>query len=127
MCQYIVIILISTGIALLRKYYKHMIQYLPDDHLATLSLLSENVHVEDFFFDQVLNCTNSKRANMKILNSIMMMIKEDDQLNSFCKVLRDLAGSKPITREILEFQIGIRIAICIHMYIVHSYIELCLN
>ena len=98
---------ISPGIALIRKYYKSILNSLPDDHFVTLSTLSEVIEVEDFFFDQVLNCTNSKRANQRMLNSIIMLIKGDDQLaSSFCRCIRILAGNKPFTAEMLEFQLG---------------------
>ena len=98
---------IFPGIALFRKYYKSIINCLPDNHFVTLSRLSELVAVDDLFFNQVLKCTNSKRGNRKILDAIIMQLKGDYEMASyFCKRLRDLLGNKPLTGEILAFQIG---------------------
>lgn len=99
---------ISPGIALFRKYYKSIINCLPDNHFVTLSRLSQLVVVDDLFFNQVLKCTDPKRGNRKILDAIIMQLKGDYEMASyFCKCLRELLGNKPITGEILAFQIGI--------------------
>ena len=97
---------ISPGIAVLRKYYKYLVECLPDDHFVTLGTVSNIMNVKDPFFDEVLKCTDSKGANRKILDSMVMILSSDKDMNGFCNVLRDVIGSKSLTAKFLEFQIG---------------------
>ena len=105
-CTY-VCMYFAPGIAVLRKYYKSLIEFLPDDHFVTLSAVSNIMRVKDPFFDEVLNYTNSKRANRKILDSMITLLSDDKDMNGLCNVLREVIGSKSLTLEFLEFQIGI--------------------
>ena len=100
---------ISPGIALLRKYLSCLVECLPDDHFVTLSTLSSIIQVQDSFFDEVLSCTNSKKANKKILSSLIMMLRDDTAITGFSSVLRDIMGSKSPSLKFLEFQLGINI------------------
>ena len=118
-CTY-VCMYFAPGIAVLRKYYKSLIGFLPDDHFVTLSAVSNTMQIKDPFFDEVLNYTDSKRANRKILDFMITLLSNDKNMNGFCNVLREVIGSKSLTLEFLEFQIG-NVAQCTYHNYVRNY------
>ena len=101
--------IISPGITVLRKYYKYLVGCLPEDHFITLSALSNVMEVQDTFFDELLKYTDSKKANKKILNSVIMMLSGDKDTEGFCNIIRKVIGNKSLTAEFLEFQMGMNV------------------
>ena len=95
-----------TDIAVLKKYYNVILESLPDDHTASISLLSENAPVDEGFFSEILATTDYREANCRILNAMILMIKEDRNIIGFCKLVAMLVGSKRFSKEILEFEAG---------------------
>lgn len=94
-------------LALLKKYYQVLLANFPEDHVTTVSILSETVPVSEVFFDDVISLTDHNLANEKILNAMIMMMNRDSQIGGFCQlakllIRRDGRSSK----ELLEFEIG---------------------
>lgn len=91
---------------MLRKYYKYLVDCLPEDHFVTLSAISSVMQVQDTFFDDVLKCTDSKKGNRMILDSMITKLTNDEDTKSFCNVIKKVIRSKSLTAEFLEFQTG---------------------
>ena len=111
------------GIAVLKKYYGIILESLPDNHTKSISVLSENAPVDEAFFNEILSLTDCKEANHRILNAIILMMKNDSNIIGVCKLVRMLVGSKRFSKEILEFESGksfiqiyVRTYMHIHMY-----------
>ena len=94
---------------MLRKYYKCLVDCLPEDHFVTLRALSNVMRVQDPFFDEVLKCTDSKEANRKILNSLIILLNDDQDAKGLCNIIREVIGSKSLTADFLEFEMGMYI------------------
>ena len=94
---------------MLKKYYNIILESLPDDHTTSISLLSENgenAPVDEGFFSEILSTTDCREANCRILNAVILMMKEDRNIMGLCKLVMMLVGSKKFSKEILEFEAG---------------------
>ena len=98
--------MILIGIAVLKKYYSIILESLPDNHIKSISVLSENAPVDEVFFNEILSLTDCKEANHRILNAVILMMKNDNNIIGVCKLVRMLVGSKRFSKEILEFESG---------------------
>ena len=91
---------------MLKKYYNIILESLPDDHTTSISLLSENAPVDEGSFSEILSTTDCGEANCRILNAVILMMKEDRNIMGLCKLVMMLVGSKQFSKEILEFEAG---------------------
>ena len=91
---------------MLKKYYNIILESLPDDHTASISLLSENAPVDEGFFNEILSIADCREANCRILNAMILMMKEDRNIIGLCKLVTMLVGRKRFSKEILEFETG---------------------
>ena len=119
-CMYVYYIAIITGIAVLRKHYHMLLASLPDDHVTTVSILSETVPVDELFFNEVISFTDHSVANEKILIAMILMVNRDTQFKGFAQLAQLIAKRDcKFSREMLEFDIG-------EVY-VSSYICVCIS
>ena len=118
--MYVYYIAIITGIAVLRKHYHMLLASLPDDHVTTVSILSETVPVDEMFFSEVISFTDHSIANEKILIAMILMVNRDTQFKGFAQLAKLLAKEDcKFSREMLEFDIG-------EVY-VSSYVCICIS
>ena len=111
---------------------------LPDDHVTTVSILSESVSVDEVFFNEVISFTDHNIANEKILNAVIMMVNRDTQFKGFAQLAKLLVKRDcKFSREMLEFDIGkvyvssytqLTYVMCMCMYVcmytyAHTYIS----
>ena len=98
---------------------------LPDDHVTSISILSENVPINESFFEEVLSLTNHKLANEKILNAMIYLLRKDDQMKGFCRLTKLLISENTkYSREILQFEIGTYIFLYTY---VRMYVYTCVH
>ena len=86
------IIIISTGVATLKKHYNNLWMSLPEDHMITLERLHkmEMYTISDNVIDQIMSSTNSQWSNKKLLNLIISITKNDYQLLGLSFILERL-------------------------------------
>ena len=106
---------------------------MPDDHVTTVSILSENVPLDEMFFNEIISFTDHNFANEKILNGIVMAINRDIDFKGFCQLIKNLVKREcRFSKEMLQLEIGnVYIAklrmlcmyICTYNMYTHSYIH----
>jgi len=78
-----------------------------DDHVKTINILRQIMTVDERFYGEVISMNDHKKANVRILNSIICVIKNDKQLVEFCEVVKSLISvRKQFSIEMLEFETG---------------------
>jgi len=103
---------IFTARSLLKKYYPILLGNLPDDHVTTIGIMSEQLtSIDDHFFNEILSTVNPREANEKILNAIILLLREDDQIMSLCRLIKMLLKSARFSQEMLDFEISM----CVRM------------
>ena len=86
---------------------------LPDDHVTTIGILSENVEIDETFFNEMLSLTDHNVANEKILNAVILMVNRDGQIRGFSQLLKLLMKSDcRSSHEMRMFEIG---KFCMHL------------
>jgi len=98
-----------TARSLLKKYYPILLDQFPDDHITTIGIMSEQVPIDDRFFNEILTTVNPKEANERILNAIIMMLKHDDQIMGMCKLAKLVMRSARFSKEMLDFELSMYI------------------
>ena len=68
--------------------------------------MSEQVPIDDRFFNEILTTVNPREANERILNSIIIMLKHDDQIMGMCKLAKLLMRSARFSKEMLDFELS---------------------
>ena len=91
--------------SLLKKYYPILLDKFPDDHVTTIGIFSEQVSIDDRFFNEILSTVNPREANERILNAIIVMLKHDDQILEMCSLAKTVMRSARFSTEMLEFEI----------------------
>ena len=112
----------NSAISLLRKYYNILWQSFSDDHILTIGILDTLIEVKESFFDEVVAITNPSQANIKILDALILWLKQDDKIMEFCKVIKRLAMSNKFVKELLQFELGMNTDSCAYMYIGDLYV-----
>jgi len=108
--------------SLLKEYYLILLDKFPDDHVTTIGIMSEQVGIDDRFFNEILSTTNPREANERILNSIIIMLKYDEQIMEMCKLAKLLMRTGAFSKEILEFEIRTYMCTfyaCLHIYLIN--------
>ena len=87
------IIIISTGVATLKKHYNNLWMSLPEDHIITLGRFYEfkMYALSDDIIDQITSSTNSQWSNKKLLNLMISITKNDYQLLGLSFLIQGLA------------------------------------
>ena len=104
---------------------------LHDDHVTTISILSENVPLDEVFFNEIISFTDHNIANEKMLNAIVMAVSSDTDLRGFCQLVKNLVKIQcRFSREMLEFEIGkvyvAKATLCMYIY-THSCMYVCMH
>ena len=93
----------------------------PDDHVTTIGILSEHLtSIDDAFFNEILSTVNPREANEKMLNAMILLLREDDQIMSLCRLFKMLIKSARFCEEMLDFEISTYV----HMYILYVCMHL---
>ena len=80
---------------------------LHDDHVTTVSILSESVPLDEVFFNEIISFTDHNIANEKMLNAIIMAISSDTDLRGFAQLVKNLVRIEcRFSREMLQLEIG---------------------
>ncbi|XP_065903832.1 uncharacterized protein [Dysidea avara] len=91
--------------SLLKKYHPILLDNFPDDHVTTIGIFSEHVPINDRFFNEILSTVNPREANERMLNTIIILLKDDDQIMGLCKLVKLLMRSARFSKEVLDFEI----------------------
>ena len=122
--KYVGLFLITiTALAVLRKHYHMLLASLPEDHVTTIGILSENVEIDETFFNEMLSLTDHSVANEKILNAVILMVNRDTQIRGFSQLLKLLMKSDcRSSHEMRTFEIGkfTHVYTCTYM---HAYLR----
>ena len=108
MCMYdAYFITITAAIALLRKHYNKLLTSMPDDHVTTIGLLSENVPIHEVFFDEIISLTDHQVANEKILDVLILQLENDNQMKGFCTLFKLIIKREcQFSNDMLMFEMG---------------------
>ena len=108
---------------MIKKYYNVIIDCFFDDHIISIGILNSIMHVEERFFNEIISITDHRKANQRMLNALIVILKSDDQMKNFCDAVLALCTRDKLCKEIVEFTRGdLR-----HSYVatyVHAYIYL---
>jgi len=65
--------------------------------------MCEHTIIRDVLIDQILECSTPEQSNQKMLDIMILIIKDDSDLLEFCKVMEGVPGNLPTVIGPLRF------------------------
>ena len=86
---------VILGVAVLKKHYYNLLRSFPPDHMTNLGKMCECTIISDVLIDQILECSTPQQSNQKMLDILILIIKDDSDLLEFCKAMEGVLGNLP--------------------------------
>ena len=64
------------------------------------------IRVDEKFFNEIISMTDLRKANQKMYNALIVILKSDNQMMDFCNTVLSLCCRTKLCKEILDFTTG---------------------
>ena len=87
---------------MLKKHYYTLLKSFPSDHMISLNRLCQLADISDQTVDEIISCSSPQEANEKILDYLIVDIKNDNSLLDFCDAIEKIVGNDSVALESLR-------------------------